>query len=137
GAEMMKIGLLKELLNNENRVALTPSGVHTLTAAGHEVLIETDAGTGSGFTDEEYEAAGGKIVTAKEAWAQELIIKVKEPQKSEYDYLYEGQMVFTYLHLASNPSLTDALVENKVTGIAYETVQLADNTLPLLTPMSE
>lgn len=134
---MMKIGVLRELLNNENRVALTPTGVHTLTAAGHEVTIEENAGAGSGFTDEEYEAAGGKIADASEAWAQELIVKVKEPQASEFKYLRADQMLFTYLHLASNPSLTDALVENKVTGIAYETVQLADNTLPLLTPMSE
>lgn len=133
----MKIGILKEVLNNENRVALTPSGVHILTNAGHNVYVETGAGVGSGFTDEEYEDVGANVTTKEEAWKQELIIKVKEPQESEYQYLYEGQMIFTYLHLASNPSLTETLVKEKVTGLAYETVQLDNRTLPLLTPMSE
>ncbi|HLQ83600.1 MAG TPA: alanine dehydrogenase [Pseudogracilibacillus sp.] len=134
----MKIGIPKELLNNENRVALTPSGVHTLTQAGHAITIETNAGLGSGFTDEEYEEMGAKIVkTAKEAWSNEMIMKVKEPIESEYDYLQEGQIVFTYFHLASQPELTKVLIEKKVIAIAYETVQLPDRSLPLLTPMSE
>src|SRR5699024_5888310 len=134
----MKIGIPKELLNNENRVALTPSGVHTLTQAGHTITIETNAGLGSGFTDEEYEEMGAKIVkTAKEAWSNEMIMKVKEPIESEYDYLQEGQIVFTYFHLASQPELTKVLIEKKVIAIAYETVQLPDRSLPLLTPMSE
>lgn len=134
----MKIGIPKELLNNENRVALTPSGVHTLTQAGHAITIETNAGLGSGFTDEEYEEMGAKIVkTAKEAWSNEMIMKVKEPIDSEYDYLQEGQIVFTYFHLASQPELTKVLIEKKVIAIAYETVQLPDRSLPLLTPMSE
>lgn len=134
----MKIGIPKELLNNENRVALTPSGVHTLTQAGHAITIETNAGLGSGFTNEEYEEMGAKIVkTAKEAWSNEMIMKVKEPVKSEYDYLQEEQIVFTYFHLASQPELTKVLIEKKVIAIAYETVQLPDRSLPLLTPMSE
>src|SRR5690625_3981612 len=134
----MKIGIPKEILNNENRVALTPSGVLTLTQAGHDVFVETNAGLGSSFTDEEYEKAGANIVeTAKEAWKQEIIKKVKEPLVNEYDHLYAGQIIFTYLHLASQPELTKVLLEKKVTSIAYETVQLPDNSLPLLTPMSE
>lgn len=134
----MKIGIPKEILNNENRVALTPNGVHTLTSAGHEVFVETGAGEGSTFSDEEYSGAGATIVqTAKEAWSNELILKVKEPQEEEFEYLYEGQIIFTYLHLASQPELTSVLLEKKVTSIAYETVQLPNNTLPLLTPMSE
>lgn len=134
----MKIGIPKEVLNNENRVALTPSGVYALTSAGHDVYVETCAGDGSGFADEEYANAGATIVpTAKEAWAQQLIMKVKEPLEEEYEFLYEGQILFTYLHLASQPELTKVLVDKKVTGIAYETVQLPNRTLPLLTPMSE
>lgn len=134
----MKIGIPKEILNNENRVALTPNGVHTLISAGHEVFVQSGAGEGSSFSDEEYSGAGATIVkTAKEAWSQELILKVKEPLEEEYDYLYEGQIIFTYLHLASQPQLTKVLLEKKVIGIAYETVQLPNRTLPLLTPMSE
>ncbi len=134
----MKIGIPKERLNNENRVALTPAGVHTLVSAGHEVFVETLAGEGSGFSDQEYEEMGATVVsTAKEAWKQEMIMKVKEPLETEYDYLYEGQIIFTYLHLASQAKLTKVLLEKKVVGIAYETVQEADRSLPLLTPMSE
>ena len=134
----MKIGIPKEIKNNENRVAMTPAGVVSLTNAGHEVYIESNAGIGSSFTDADYAAAGAHIVeTAKEAWAQELILKVKEPISSEYDYFYEGQILFTYLHLAPERELTKALLEKKVVGIAYETVQLANGSLPLLTPMSE
>lgn len=134
----MRIGVPKEIKNNENRVAMTPAGVVTLTKAGHEVYIETGAGIGSSFTDEDYQRAGAKIVqTAKEAWAQELILKVKEPEKSEYQYLYEGQILFAYLHLAAEYELTQTLLDHKVVGIAYETVQLPNGSLPLLTPMSE
>ncbi|MFB7158581.1 alanine dehydrogenase [Lysinibacillus sp. NPDC056232] len=134
----MKIGIPKEIKNNENRVAMTPAGVVTLTNSGHEVYIETGAGLGSSFTDADYLAAGAHIVdTAKEAWAQEMIMKVKEPVASEYDYFYEGQILFTYLHLAPELELTKALLNKKVVGIAYETVQLANGSLPLLTPMSE
>jgi len=134
----MKIGIPKEIKNNENRVAMTPAGVVTLTHAGHEVFIETGAGLGSSFTDADYIVAGAQIVqTAKEAWSQEMIMKVKEPVASEYDYFYEGQILFTYLHLAPEIELTQALLNKKVVGIAYETVQLANGSLPLLTPMSE
>ncbi|MGE7695266.1 alanine dehydrogenase [Lysinibacillus sp. NPDC094177] len=134
----MKIGIPKEIKNNENRVAMTPAGVLTLTNAGHEVYIETGAGLGSSFTNADYLAAGAHIVeTAKEAWAQEMIMKVKEPVASEYDYFNEGQILFTYLHLAPEIELTQALLNKKVVGIAYETVQLANGSLPLLTPMSE
>ncbi|MGE7676465.1 alanine dehydrogenase [Lysinibacillus sp. NPDC094403] len=134
----MKIGIPKEIKNNENRVAMTPAGVVTLTNAGHEVYIETGAGLGSSFTNADYLAAGAHIVeTAKEAWAQEMIMKVKEPVASEYDYFNEGQILFTYLHLAPEIELTQALLNKKVIGIAYETVQLANGSLPLLTPMSE
>jgi len=134
----MKIGVPKEIKNNENRVAMTPAGVVTLTTAGHEVFIETGAGIGSSFSDEDYLAAGATIVsTAKEAWAQEMVMKVKEPIPSEYQYFHEGLVLFTYLHLAPELELTQSLLDNKVVGIAYETVQLPNRSLPLLTPMSE
>lgn len=127
-----------EIKNNENRVAMTPAGVVTLTSAGHEVFIETGAGIGSSFSDEDYVAAGATIVgTAKEAWAQEMVMKVKEPIQSEYQYFHEGLVLFTYLHLAPELELTQSLLDNKVVGIAYETVQLPNRSLPLLTPMSE
>lgn len=134
----VKIGVPKEVKNNEYRVAMTPAGVMTLTSAGHEVYIETGAGLGSSFTDDDYRVAGAKIVdTAEEAWSQELILKVKEPIESEFKYLREGQILFAYLHLAPEYELTQALLDNKVVGIAYETVQLPNRSLPLLTPMSE
>ena len=134
----MRIGVPKEIKNNENRVALTPAGVGALTNAGHEVFVETNAGEGSGFSDELYKEAGATIVsTAKEAWSQEMVMKVKEPLPEEYQYFYEGQILFTYLHLAAEPELTKALVDKKVVAIAYETVQLDNRSLPLLTPMSE
>ena len=134
----MKIGVPKEIKNNENRVAMTPAGVVTLTSAGHEVFIETGAGLGSSFSDEDYVAAGAAIVgTAKEAWAQEMVMKVKEPIPSEYQYFHEGLVLFTYLHLAPELELTQSLLDNKVVGIAYETVQLPNRSLPLLTPMGE
>ncbi|MGE8206321.1 alanine dehydrogenase [Heyndrickxia sp. NPDC080065] len=134
----MKIGVPKEIKNNENRVAMTPAGVVSLTKFGHEVFIETNAGQGSGFMDDDYVQAGAKIVeTAQEAWSMEMVMKVKEPLPSEYQYFREGLILFTYLHLAAEPQLTDALLKNKVVGIAYETVQLPNRSLPLLTPMSE
>lgn len=134
----MKIGIPKEIKNNENRVAMTPAGVVTLTTAGHEVVIETGAGLGSSFLDEDYIAAGAKIVeSAHEAWAQEMVMKVKEPIPSEYPYFHEGLILFTYLHLAPELELTQNLLDHKVVGIAYETVQLPNRSLPLLTPMSE
>lgn len=134
----MRIGVPKEIKNNENRVAMTPAGVLNLVNFGHEVFIETGAGLGSSFTDEDYKAAGAMIVgTAEEAWAQDMVMKVKEPLHEEYGYFREGLILFTYLHLAPEPELTKALIENKVVGIAYETVQLPNNSLPLLTPMSE
>ncbi|MFD1362257.1 alanine dehydrogenase [Lentibacillus salinarum] len=134
----MRIGVPKEIKNNENRVAMTPAGVVSLTKAGHEVYVETGAGSGSGFPDETYAREGATIVsTAKEAWSYDMIMKVKEPLPEEYDYFQEGQILFTYLHLAAEPDVTKALIEKKVIGIAYETVQLNNGTLPLLTPMSE
>ncbi|MGP4071253.1 alanine dehydrogenase [Piscibacillus sp. B03] len=134
----MNIGVPKEIKNNENRVALTPAGVNALVNAGHDLFVETNAGEGSNFTNKQYEEAGATIVnTAKEAWSQEMVMKVKEPLPEEYDYFYEGLILFTYLHLAAEPELTKALIDNKVVGIAYETVQLSNRSLPLLTPMSE
>ncbi|MCH7322394.1 alanine dehydrogenase [Solibacillus sp. MA9] len=134
----MKIGVPKEIKNNENRVAMTPSGVLSLVANNHEVYIETGAGLGSSFTDNDYLLAGATIVdSAVEAWNNDMVLKVKEPVESEYKYFREGLILFTYLHLAPEPELTKALLENKVVGIAYETVQLPNGSLPLLTPMSE
>jgi alanine dehydrogenase len=134
----MRIGVIKEIKNNENRVAMTPAGVVHLVNSGHEVYIETGAGLGSGFTNEEYVTAGAQILpTAAEAWAMDMVMKVKEPIQEEYKYFREGLILFTYLHLAPEPELTKALVDNKVVAIAYETVQLGNGSLPLLTPMSE
>lgn len=134
----MKIGIPKEIKNNENRVALPPSGVFDLTSRGHQVLVETNAGKGSAISDEEYIEAGAVIVqTAKEAWSAEMVMKVKEPLPEEYQYFREDLLLFTYLHLAANRELTEALVDSGVTAIAYENVQPADNSLPLLAPMSE
>lgn len=134
----MQIGIPKEIKNNENRVAMTPAGVFNILKFGHEVYIEKGAGQGSGFTDDDYVSAGAKIVeTASEAWSMEMVMKVKEPLPSEYQYFREGLILFTYLHLAPEPELTKALIDNKVVGIAYETVQLPNRSLPLLTPMSE
>lgn len=134
----MRIGVPTEVKNNENRVAMTPAGVVNLALFGHEVYIQSGAGLGSGFTDADYETAGAVIVpTAEQAWEQEMVMKVKEPVASEYKLFREGQVLFTYLHLAPEVELTKALLDSKVTGVAYETVQLANNSLPLLTPMSE
>ena len=135
----MKVAIPREVKNNEYRVAITPSGVHELARNGHEVYIETGAGVGSSITNEDYVAAGAQILgTAEDTWAiGDLILKVKEPVPAEYDKMREGQTLFTYLHLAANEPLTRELVKRKVTGIAYETVELADHQLPLLAPMSE
>ncbi|MCL2165444.1 MAG: alanine dehydrogenase [Oscillospiraceae bacterium] len=134
----MIIGVTKEIKAQENRVAILPSGVIAFTDAGHDVYIEKNAGLGSGFVDEEYAAVGAKIMdTAKEVYdVAEMIYKVKEPLEPEYEYLREGQILFTYLHLAPDELLTKALIKAKVIGIAYETVQLDDGSLPLLAPMS-
>ncbi|WP_163539973.1 alanine dehydrogenase [Gracilibacillus sp. YIM 98692] len=134
----MKIGVPKEIKANENRVGMIPAGVMMLTQAGHEVKVETNAGMGSGITDKEYEEAGAQIVpTAEDAWEQDLVVKVKEPQPEEFSYFRKDLMLFTYLHLAAEPEVADALIKHKVTGIAYETIQLSNGFLPLLTPMSE
>lgn len=134
----MKIGVPKEIKNNENRVSITPAGVVALIKCGHTVVIEKEAGLGSGFLDEDYLNVGAIIVeNAQEAWQQDMVIKVKEPLPKEYKYFREKLILFTYLHLAPAPELTKALMENKVIAIAYETVQLDDNSLPLLVPMSE
>lgn len=135
----MIIGIPKEIKNWENRVSLIPSGAKTLVEHGHTVLVQSTAGLGSGFTDEEYERVGAKIVaTIEEVYAKsDMIIKVKEPQPSEYPLLKEGQLLFTYLHLAVEPELTKALLKAKVSGVAYETIQTKNGELPLLTPMSE
>jgi len=134
----MLIGLPKEIKDNESRVGLTPGAVRALTRRGHRVLIESGAGLGSSLLDEEYRAAGGEIVAEPAAaWAAQMVVKVKEPIEAEYRYLRADLLLFTYLHLAADRRLTNALVENKVTAIAYETVQTADGKLPLLQPMSE
>ncbi|GHH97289.1 alanine dehydrogenase [Neobacillus kokaensis] len=134
----MRIGVPKEIKNNENRVAMTPAGVVNLTKFGHEVFIEKGAGLGSGFSDEDFKSAGGKLVeSAKDAWSMEMVMKVKEPLPSEYQYFRDGLILFTYLHLAPEPELTKALLDSRVVGIAYETVQLSNRSLPLLSPMSE
>lgn len=134
----MLIGVPREIKNNENRVGLTPGGVHAYVLAGHKVLVESGAGEGSNFTDEDFRAQGAEIVeSAAQAWDVDMVVKVKEPLKSEYDYFKEGLILFTYLHLAPEEALTQALLEKKVVSIAYETIQLPDRSLPLLTPMSE
>ena len=134
----MRIGIPTEIKNNENRVAMTPAGAVHLVQNGHEIFVQKGAGLGSGFTDEEYVQAGAKLVeTAEEAWNQDMVMKVKEPVASEYGYFREGLILFTYLHLAPEPELTKALIDNKVVSIAYETVQLDNRSLPLLAPMSE
>jgi alanine dehydrogenase len=135
----MIIGVPKEIKDNEARVGVTPAGVKALTEAGHKLLVETQAGTQSGFPDEEYQNAGAEMVgEAGYVWGKsEMVVKVKEPIESEYVFFREGLVLFTYLHLAPVPALTDKLLESKVIGIAYETVRDKRGTLPLLTPMSE
>ncbi|MCL6426995.1 alanine dehydrogenase [Bacillus subtilis] len=133
----MIIGVPKEIKNNENRVALTPGGVSQLISNGHRVLVETGAGLGSGFENEAYESAGAEIIAdPKQVWDAEMVMKVKEPLPEEYVYFRKGLVLFTYLHLAAEPELAQALKDKGVTAIAYETVS-EGRTLPLLTPMSE
>ena len=134
----MKIGVPKEIKTREYRVGMTPAGVRQLTSRGHEVWVQKGAGLGSGLSDELYIAAGAKIVeTAADAWAAEMVVKVKEPLPAEFGFFREGQIVYTYLHLAPEPELTRELMKKKVTGVAYETIELEDGSLPLLKPMSE
>jgi alanine dehydrogenase len=135
----MIIGVPKEIKTEENRVAVTPTGVAAFVSRGHKVLVEKNAGNGSGLSDRAYENCGATIIdSAEEVWNQsELIMKVKEPQPSEFSLLRRGLILFTYLHLAANETVTRVLLEKKVTGIAYETIQLDDGSLPLLMPMSE
>jgi alanine dehydrogenase len=135
----MIVGIPKEVKDRENRVSATPAAVHEYVAHGHDVIVESTAGLGSGFTDAEYEAEGARIVDAHAAVFAEadMIVKVKEPIPSEYDLLREGQVLYTYLHLAADEPLTRTLIERKVRAIAYETVQLENRALPLLAPMSE
>jgi len=135
----MLIGIPKEIKKEEYRVGIVPAGVKTLFDAGHRVLIEKKAGEGSGISDEDYIRAGAEIKDSnKDIWDEaEMIIKVKEPQPQEYDLMHEDQIIFTFFHLAPERKLTEALLERRVIGIAYETIELDDGTLPLLTPMSE
>ncbi|GHE50479.1 alanine dehydrogenase [Streptomyces vinaceus] len=135
----MKVGIPREVKNNEFRVAITPAGVHELVRGGHQVFVEQNAGVGSSITDAEYVAAGAEILgTADEVWATaDLLLKVKEPIAEEYHRLRKDQTLFTYLHLAASRECTDALLESGTTAIAYETVELANRALPLLAPMSE
>ncbi|TGE34262.1 alanine dehydrogenase [Desulfosporosinus sp. Sb-LF] len=134
----MLIGVPKEIKNNESRVAITPAGVHAFTLTGHQVVVEKSAGEGSGITDQEYIEAGAQILdSAADVWNADMVIKVKEPIQSEYAFFKPGQILFTYLHLAREPELTKELMEKQVVGIAYETIQLDNGSLPLLVPMSE
>lgn len=136
---VVKVGVPKELKNHEYRVAITPAGVFEFVRHGHEVVIEDNAGAGSSISNDEYIAAGARIVpTADDVWGwADLILKVKEPIAEEYHRMRKGQVLFTYLHLAASRPCTDALIASGTTAIAYETVQLADGSLPLLAPMSE
>ena len=135
----MIIGVPKEVKNRENRVAIVPGGVKQLVQSGHRVLIEKNAGVGAGIPDDKYKAAGAEIVASAGAvWGEaEMIIKVKEPIASEYELMRPDQILYTYLHLAAVPELAQALVKRRVSAIAYETIELEDHSLPLLTPMSE
>lgn len=135
----MKIGILKEIKVAENRVCMTPAGVEEMISRKHQVLVEKNAGAGSGFADEEYQKVGAEIIEKPEdVYAQaDMVMHVKEPQPSEYDLIRKDQIVFTYLHLAANEELTNALIKSGAVNIAYETIQKADRSLPLLTPMSE
>jgi alanine dehydrogenase len=135
----VQVGIPKEIKDHEYRIAATPEGVRELVDAGHDVLIEEGAGEGSGLARARYERAGARFTSsAEDVWrSADMILKVKEPLPSEFELMHEGQVLFTYLHLAANRALTDALIERKVEAVAYETVQLADGRLPLLAPMSE
>ena len=135
----MIVGTVKEVKNNEFRIGLTPSSVREYAHHGHQVLVESNAGLGAGFTDVEYQAAGAEIVNkAADVWKRsDMIVKVKEPLESEFGYLREGLLLYTYLHLAANEALTHALIESKTQAVAYETIMLPDGSLPCLKPMSE
>ena len=135
----MKVGIPKEIKNNENRVGMTPSGVAELSRRGHEVAVQHDAGLGSGFNDADYEAAGARILPTIEAVYREadMIVKVKEPIAPEYSLVKPSQLLFTYFHFACDQELTEAMIQSRAVCLAYETVQLADGSLPLLQPMSE
>ena len=135
----MKVGIPKEIKNNENRVGMTPAGVATMTARGHEVFVQHTAGDGSGFSDDEYVGAGAKILpTIEDVYREaEMIVKVKEPIEPEYSLVRKGQLLFTYFHFACEKELTDAMLKSGAICLAYETVQLPNGTLPLLQPMSE
>src|SRR5918995_4453803 len=133
------VGIPKEIKDMEGRVSMQPDGVAELVHHGHEVIVQSGAGAGAGFTDEEYTEAGGRVVDGPEEVfaSSDLIVKVKEPIPEEYDRFREGQELFTYLHLAADKGLTEFLMERKINSIAYETVELPDSSLPLLAPMSE
>lgn len=135
----MKIGIPKEIKDNEYRVSMTPGGVKELVAHGHEVLVQASAGEGSGFTDDEYKHAGAKILpAAADVWnSVQMVVKVKEPLKQEYGFMRSDLVLYTYLHLAAVEELTREMVKSGITGIAYETIEMADGSLPLLQPMSE
>ncbi|MDY7023296.1 MAG: alanine dehydrogenase [Cyanobacteriota bacterium] len=133
----MEIGIPKEIKDQEFRVGLSPSSVRVCTEKGHQLFVQTGAGDGAGFTDEDYQNAGATVVsTPEEAWRRELVVKVKEPLPPEYPLIQKGQLLFTYLHLAADRTLTESLIQSGVCAIAYETVELPDGKLPLLTPMS-
>jgi alanine dehydrogenase len=135
----VKIGIPKEIKDHEYRVGMIPASVHALVEAGHEVVVEAGAGLGSGFEDGEFREAGATILeTADEVWqTSEMIIKVKEPVGPEYERMQQGRLLFTYLHLAPIPELTQVLLDKQVAGVAYETITDRRGALPLLTPMSE
>src|SRR5215204_140598 len=134
----MRVGVAREIKPDEYRIALTPAGAKELVDRGHEVLVEQGAGLGSSFPDEQYTAVGARIASVEDVWDQaELLLKVKEPIEPEYGRLREGQVLFTYLHIAADEPLTRALVESGITAVAYETVETLDRRLPLLAPMSE
>lgn len=133
----MEIGVPKETKDREFRIGLTPASVAVLDRNNHVVFVESGAGVGAVFSDRDYERAGAKIVKdAASVWNKELVVKVKEPLEREYQYIQSGQLLFTYLHLAADRALTETLIKSGVSAIAYETVELADGRLPLLTPMS-
>lgn len=135
----MIVGILKEIKAEENRVSMTPAGAEVMKLNGHDILVEKEAGSGSGFSDDDYRAAGAEIIDTPAAIFEqaEMVMHVKEPLPSEYELIREGQIVFTYLHLAAAEELTYALIKSKSINIAYETIQKTDRSLPLLTPMSE
>ena len=135
----MKVGIPKEIKDNENRVGMTPAGVAELTRRGHEVSVQHTAGDGSGFCDDDYIAAGARILPTIEAVYREseMIVKVKEPIEPEYELVRQGQLLFTYFHFACEKELTEAMIRSKAVCLAYETVQQPDGSLPLLQPMSE